>query len=763
MKNFSLVGKSVRRLDAIEKVTGKATFTTDMSLPGMLYARVLRSPHPHAKIMHIDTSEAEKLPGVKGVATWQNTPREPFNATGAMAFDLPDMPPPILDQYIFDNVVRYVGDEVAAVAAVSEQVAEEAVKLIKVDYEPLPAVFDPFEAMKPEAPDIHRCPVAKNMVGGPITFEFGNIEEGFQQCDSIIEETFKVPVQKQVQLETQAALAQVSPNGKITVWSTTQAPHPAKMILSKIFGVPQSKLRVLNPPYVGGGFGVRIGLSGKAEAIAIALAKITGSPVKIVYTREEDFTSTDTRHAGQITVKLGAIGTKLHALKINAVLNSGAYCSFGCEVPAVCGMLSLNVYHLPFPYKNYTGFSVYTNRTPAGAFRGFGNPQSNFALQSVVDMMAEKLGIDPLQFQLQNITQAGDQWFLPYPCTTSSLPECIEEGAKSIGWERRGKLNKPGDTKLRGIGMAVGTHGSNSFPGNVDYGGSIILVQQDGSVTVSSGVPDIGSGTSTTLCQITGEAMGVKLEEINLVFGDTLNTPFEIGSHASRTLFQAGRVIMAAADDAKNQILEYAAGLLEVPAERLDIKDSLIYVKDQKEGKSISVREAAFHAHQRNRQFIGVGRANPMNAQPWHAHFAEVEVDMETGFVRVIKVAAAHDCGKAINPQIVEGQIEGGVLMGVGYATSEEILFNEKGKPLHNSIHKYMIPTAEDTPEIEAIIVETDEPSGPYGAKGVGETSLVPTAGAIANAVYNATGIRFTEIPLTPERVFKKIREHKKM
>lgn len=776
-KEFNVIGKSVRRRDALAKVSGEATFTTDVKLPGMLYAKVLRSPYPHARIKNIDVSRAERLPGVKAVATYKNTPRNSFSTTANMTFTVPHMQA-VLDQYIFDDVVRYVGDEVAAVAAVSEEVARQALKLIEVEYEQLPAVYDPLEAMKEEAPDIHPgCHDGKNIPGEIIRVAMGDIEKGFAESDLVIEEMFKLPVQKQAQMETHSAVAQVTPEGTITVWSTTQTPHPARMILSKIFDVPNSKIRVLNPPYVGGGFGVRIGCSAKAEPIAVALAMMTKRPVKMVYSREEDFIASDTRHGGYARAKLGVKkdGT-FHALEIKGVLNGGAYCCFSTEIPGVMGTMALSVYRIP--NENFVGHCVYTNTTPAGAMRGYGNPQGNFPLESVVDMAAEQLGMDPLQLRLKNIMKAGEPWCLPYPCSSTGLAECIEKGAESIGWERRGKFNKAGATKVRGIGMGVGTHVSNSWPFCVDYDNAYITIQQDGSIHLATGVPDIGTGTSTSLPQIAAEALGVELDKVNITFGDTASTPFDIGSHASRTLYAAGTAVIAAAKDARKQVLEYAAELLGAPAERLDLKNSTVFVAAQGhadscsgsgvcqvgsgERTSITLRELAGHAHLHNKQFIGVGRTVPPNSPPWEAHFAEVEVDLSTGQVRVIKLAAAHDVGKAIHPQIVEGQIEGGVLQGIGYALSEEIKYNDKGKQQNYSFHNYFLPTAEDVPEIDAIIVESNDPKGPFGAKGIGETGLVPTAPAIANAVYDATGVRFTEIPMTEERVFFGLRNKRK-
>lgn len=759
MKEYRVVGHSVRRFDALEKATGTAMFTTDFKLPGMLYAKVLRSPYPHAKIVNIDTREAEKLPGVKAVATFKNSPRKLFNTSATMTFTIPPLKP-VLDQYIFDNVVRYVGDEVAAVAAESEKIAEAALKLIRVDYEQLPAIYDPLEAMQEGAPNIFECEAGKNIPGEIIKFGMGDIEQGFAESDVIIEETFKLPVQKQVQLETHAAVAEVRSDGKVTVWSTTQTPHPTKMILAHIFDIPESKIRVLNPPYIGGGFGVRIGCSGKAEPIAMLMSKLTKKPVKIVYTREEDFIASDTRHGGYVTVKLGAKndGT-FKVLDLKAILNGGAYCSFSTETPGVLGCMGLAVYHMP--HNRYYGHSVYTNTTPAGAMRGFGNPQAMFPIESVVDMLAEKLNRDPMDLRLQNIMQVGDPWVLPYECSSSGLAECIAKGAKSIGWDKRGNLNNSDSKKLRGIGMGVGTHCSNAWPWCGDYSNAYVRVEQDGSIHMASGVPDMGTGTSTSLPQIAAEALGVKLDEISISFADTLSSPFEIGSHASRTCYAAGTAVLAAAQDVKSKLLAYAANALSLPPEQLDICDSIIIDKNNDGKPLISLKDIARKAHLQNKQFIGVGQIVPRNAPPWHAHFVEVEVDTETGQVKVLKVAAAHDVGKGINPLIVEGQIEGGVLMGVGYAVSEEIQYDSKGRQIHNNLNKYIVLTDADIPEIDTIIVESNDPTGPFGAKGVGECGMVPTAAAIANAVYNAIGIRFKEIPLTEERVLKALTNNK--
>jgi xanthine dehydrogenase molybdenum-binding subunit len=409
MTKLHVVGKNVDRRDGVDKTTGRALFTSDMALPGMLHAKVLRSPHAHARIVSIDTSEAEELHGVHAVMTHENGPKNLFNAAAPMFLTVSNLER-VLDQYLFDEIVRYVGDEVAAVAATTEAIAEQALTLIKVEYELLPAVFDPEEAMGADSPVLHGekgcTPEGKNIPGEIIKIPYGDVAKGLEESDVVIEKSFKLPIVKQVQMETQSAVAQVNGSGEVTVWSTTQTPHPSRAILGKIFDVPASKIRVLAPPYVGGGFGVRIGLSGLAEPIAMGLALLAKRPVKLVYSRKEDFIASDTRHPATITVKLGAKkdGT-FNALDLKAIFNTGAYCGFGTELPGVCGAMTLAIYRIP--NQRYFGHSVYTNHTSSGAMRGFGNPQGNFALEQVVDMMADELGMNSYDLRMKNIMKVN--------------------------------------------------------------------------------------------------------------------------------------------------------------------------------------------------------------------------------------------------------------------------------------------------------------------------------------------------------------------
>lgn len=767
MKGRRYVGKPVPRNDGWAKVTGQGVFTHDMQMPGMLYGKVLRSPHAHAKILSIDTSAAEAFPGVKAVATYKNTSQKPYSTSAGMWFHAHS----VRDQRTFDEFVRYVGDEVAAVAATSENIAEEACKLIKVEYELLPAIYDSKDALTEGAPLVH--PEYSGPVGAGISpytglpqesednvvpysavsFEQGDFEKGWAEGEVFAEVNAKMPIQKPAQLETHAALAHFKGNGELSVCCTTQNPYPTKMTLAYIFDLPHSKVRVYNPPYIGGGFGCRIGLSGKAEPIAAELSRLSGKPVKLVYTREEDFTCSDTRHSGYVMFKLAAKkdGT-IVAVQGRTELNTGAYASYGIDVPAVLAINTLSTYSI---YNiDYKGKSIYTNITPAGAMRGFGTPQGTFALEAAVDDIAKQLHMDPVEIRKKNIRPVNDEWFIPYPVTSTTLGECINKVSESIGWkEKRGK--KQEGTIRRGVGIGIGAHGSNSFP-SVDYSNIVIRLEADGSIFIGMCVPDMGTGTSTTLPQIAAETIGVSFDNVRLAFADTDTGPWDIGSHASRTLYSVGLITVKAGTELKNDILEYAAkNLFQSEPEALDIDDGIV----KGAGKEIPLADVAFHAHANNIRFNVTMNNRPGGAPPWVAHAVEVEVDMETGEVSVLKVAAGHDCGMAINPQIVEGQIQGGLAMGLGYGLREEMLHNERGANISGSYHRYMMPTIEDMPEVETFIVECDDPSGPFGAKSVGECGLVPTAAAVASAVEDAIGIRIHEIPLTPQRVLGKINE----
>lgn len=754
------VGKNIPRNDGFDKATGLGQFTMDVSMPHMLYARVLRSPYAHAKVVKIDTSAAEALPGVVTVCTFENTTNKPFNTSATMV-TTPRPAEPVRDQTIFTDEPKYIGDEVAAVAAETEAIAAEAIKRIKVEYEVLPAVYDPVEALKPDSPEVQPLYGNKehhNVCGEIVRVTFCEhepysdeaLERGFAQADVIVDADIKLPRVKQCQMEVHAAVASYKANGTLEIISTTQTPTPTKMIVAYAFDLPESKVRVRNPPYLGGGFGVRIGISGKAELLAAALSMKALRPVKIVYSREEDFIASDTRHGGYMHARLGAKkdGTFV-ALDTTAKLNTGAYCTFGVELLAVCGVCgTAGTYHIP--YLRYMGYPVYTNQQTAGAFRGFGTPQGTAVVEACVDKLAKVLDMDPIRLRKMNTMKPDDKNFFPFSVGSVETNECLDKAAAEIGWyEKRGKVQT--GNKRRGVGIACNTHVSNAAPFCVDYNAVNMIIEQDGSLRINTAIPEIGPGSTTALIQVACDLLGVPFETTTMIFGDSAAAPFDIGSHATRTLYSVSQVMEDAAAELKADILSYAAGkdFLDTDASALTLENGII----SGNGKEMTLKALAYEAHLKGKQFLVSKCKVPDNSLPFAAQAAEVEVDMELGLVKVLKIAAAHDVGKVINPRLCEGQVEGGVLQGVGWAVREEMTY-EEGKGFYNTgFHKYMLPTADDHPEIISILVESNDPKGTFGMKGIGEVGCIPTLPAIFSAVEDATGVRFEEAPLTPDRV----------
>ncbi len=749
------VGKDIGRKDGYDKATGRGLFTSDIFLPRMTYAKVLRSPYAHAKVLSIDTSEAEALPGVVAVASFKNTTNKLFNCAAPMFLT----PPPhqcVLDQTVFTDTPKYIGDEIAAVAAETVEIAEKAVKLIKVEYQELPAVYDPLEAMKPDAPKVQpECanPQFNNICGGPIELAFGgDVDEAFKKCDVIAEYELVLPRVKQAQMETHGAVATYNPDGHLEVICTTQAPYPTKYILAEAFDLPYSHVTVKNPPYVGGGFGVRIGISGKAEAIAAALSMKCFRPVKYIYTREEDFTCSDSRHGGYLKMKLGATKDgKIIAQDGFAALNTGAYATFGVDLLGVCGACgTLGTYNIP--NARYLGWPVYTNQETAGAMRGYGSPQGCSMVEPCIEILAEKLGMDSIELRKMNTTKEGDQnWFPYWPEGVYTTNECLDIAAeKSDYYKKHGKAKEQTGRYRRGIGIATCTHVTNAGPFCVEHNTVTARIEADGTLLVNGTFPEIGPGTSTAALQVACELIGTTFDDARLAFGNTDLTGFDVGSHATRTIYTVSKCLEALAPKLRAQIFQYVADTRKLPLDKLDMAESIITC----DGKEVvTLKEIALEAHLGGRMFIETTNTTPPGLLPKYAQTAEVEVDVETGMVRCLKVVAPHDVGRAVNPPLCRGQIEGGVLQAVGYALTEEMTYQE-GKGFYNkNFHSYMEPTADSRPEIEAILVEHPENNGTLGIIGIGEIGIIPTLAAINNAVYDATGVRFHEFPLTPERV----------
>ncbi len=748
-EKYVTIGKPVPRIDALEKVTGRAMYIDDLKFSDVLYGKILRSPHAHAKIKRIDTSKAEALPGVRAVVTGKDAP---FRGGEAIR----DQP------FLAVGKVRCVGEVVAAVAADTKEIAEHAVGLIVVEYEPLAAVLDVMEAVKPSAPLIHEemhayahmpvvTVVPHTNICAKFEFKQGDVEKGFRESDYVFEDTFRFPTGHHCQIEPFGAVAQVNVNGKITIWVANDAPHRLRKDIADAMGIPFENLRVICPPFMGGGFGGKGGL--KVETVCIALAMHTnGRPVKIILDREEVFMASLMKHAAVATVKTGVKKDgKIVATHAKLYYDTGAYAEKGPTVTLHGCESGVGPYKVPNTLVE--GYTVYTNNPVAGALRGYGLPQSSWAHESMIDMIADKLGIDQIEMRLKNALEEGSINPTRGDILTSvGLKECITKAAEAIEWNKPRPLN-------RGVGIACEYKATKTPSGSSAF----VKVEQDGSASVITSAVEVGQGIKTILAQIASEELGIPMDRVIVTSPDTDYTPWDASTTASRATFHMGNAVRNAAKDAKVQILALAAAALNVSAEDLEVSNGEIRLKGG--DKKMTVAEAIRGKWRSGLTVLGRGTYYPeikgtmFSARSifymYAAQAVDLEVDPETGKIKVHKVAAAHDVGKALNPMAVEGQIEGGVVQGLGTGLWEEVLYDENGKMLNPNFRDYRVPTAVDAPEIIPIIVEATHEEGPFGAKGIGEMTLVSTPTAVGNAIYNATGIRLKELPATPERLLK--------
>ncbi|MBI5035266.1 MAG: molybdopterin-dependent oxidoreductase [Chloroflexi bacterium] len=763
----SVVGQRVPKLDAMDKATGRAEYGHDLHLPGMLVGKILYARIPHARILSIDVSRARKLPGVKAVITGADNPIRKFG------YGMDNTP-------IKGDKVRCYRDEVAAVAAIDEDTAEEALDLIKVEYEPLPNLFDPASALAEGAPLVHED--KQSNLFTRYDYSHGDAERAFDSADVIVESDYELPYVTHSAMETSFCLASFDLQGRLTLWSTTQIPFLLQRDLSEALGVPGRDIRVIQPA-IGGAFGRGLDVY-PFEPIAALLAKAASKPVRVAFTREEEFMASAVRQPARVHMRTGAKrdGT-LWVRDARMLLDAGAYISWGAVTPLVMMETVASLYRIP--HAKFVADVAYTNNPPTGAMRGYGNPQSTFFVETQMDMVAEKLGMDPVEFRLLNANRPNEETLQGLKITSCGLKECITEVAERIGWERRSQvagytaqsqspISNLQSPLRRGIGIACTLNvGGGARIYRSDGCGATVKVDDFGRVVLVSGSTEIGQGSETALAQIVAESLGVRIDDVSVINSDTSIKPWDVGTHASRTTFIAGNAAWIAAKDARRQIFDAAAQMLQVPADTLESRDRIIRTKDGT--KSIAFDKVVRSMHYREGGSVVIGngwydpptklvdkdtyKGNISAAYGFGAQAVEVEVDIETGKVRVLKIVAAHDVGRAINPMYVEGQIEGGVQMGVGYALTEELLVRE-GRVLNPTFLDYRVPTALDMPQIETVIVETADPEGPFGAKGVGEMGGTPTAPAIANAIYNAIGVRLTQVPMTGERVLKAIREN---
>ena len=744
-----VLGVSVPRLDGPEKVTGKAKFGADIYLPRMLHGKILRSRYPHARIHSIRTEKAERLPGVKAVVTWK---------------DAPDV---MVGMYQNDwrafakEKVRYLGDVVAAVAAIDEEIALEALELIEVDYEELPAIFDPIEALSPGAPLVHDAFLGN--IGARRRIRKGDPQKIFEKAELVFEDTFKTQMVDHCPIEPHVAVADFGVSGRLTIWASTQAPFNNRVLLSKILQTPMNKIRIITT-HVGGAFGGKQELM--VEPSCTLLARKTGRPVKIVAERKEEFIASTVRHPLVMTYKTAVSPQgKILARQIRLVQDFGAYNDLGEGVLRYATLMAAGPYRIDDVWIDAIG--VYTNQQVGGVMRGVGVPQVCFAGESQLDQIAHEIGIDPYHIRMINAVEDGDTSANGQAFVGIGYQETLRRAREESGYRTQsGKKN-------HGFGIASMIYTCGGA-GRHDYSSAVVKSNEDGTFVVLTGAPDVGQGARTTLAQIAAEELGARFEDFWVDLPDTDLSPVDLyGANATRITYVAGNAVKAAAAEAKIQILAGAAQKWKKEAGSLEIAGGKVFEKGNPEFLG-DLRDLIAEMHRpMGLTVIGKGAYHttgvPLDPETglshvvdlflFGTHVAEVEVDPVTGCVRVLNIWAAHDVGKAVNPMNVEGQIEGGVQMGLGFALTEEIV-RENGKTLNPSFLDYKLFTAIDMPKIKSITVEVPEPLGPFGARGIGEATTIPTAAAIANAIFNAVGVRMKELPMTPERVVAALKKN---
>ena len=740
------VGRSVPRRELAGKLTGSAIYSADIALPGLLYGVIVRSPYPHADVLAVDAGPALALPGVRAAITPSDVPAERL---------APDLP-------ILDTRVRFAGDEVAAVAADDIDTARHAAGLVQVEYRPLPFVTDPVAALEPGAPAIH--PQGNLAIPEPLALQRGDIDAGFAAADIILEETYRLPTHSATPLEPRAALADWDADGRLTVWKSTRGVHVDRAALARVLGISADRVRVIGPN-MGGGYGNKD--ESRLAVLAALLARQAGRPVRIEYSREEEFVAGRTRHGGRIKLRLGVTRQgEITAIHGDAVMDSGAYQASAPGVARRTGQGMLYLYRCP--NVRFDARPAATNKPVSGSYRALGAPQGHFALETLVDRAADAVGLSPLEFRRRNHVgiegQAGPRLSPPdaivdgqpleggIPFSSNGLAECLARGAAAFGWDDVLQRDDPADPFVkRGRGMSImiyrGGVGSESAAG--------LALLPDGRAQLTSGLIDVGEGAVTVLCQLAADALALPYAAIVPVFADTDATPDAPITAGSTATFSTGTAVLQAAARLRERIRDAAAGHLETPAANLSIADGSVCV-NAAPGRRISYAELA--------QSAGGARltaeATVMPGSPdyivnsFGAHFCEVTVDTATGRVRVERYVAAHDSGRIINPRTALNQVEGAISQMLGFALSEELITDAPtGITLNGSYLEHKSPTIQDYPEIQVIFADVVDPIGPRGAKALGEVPAVGVAPAIANALYDAIGIRFTQLPITPDRV----------
>lgn len=748
------VNQPIRKKDAMALVTGKPVYTDDIAPKDCLVVKVLRSPHAHAEILEIKKDIAEKLPGIVCVLTYEDVPQKRFTMAGQT---YPEPSP--YDRLILDKRVRFVGDAVAIVAGETEKAVDQAMKVIKVKYDVLEPVLD-FHKAKDNPILVHPednwqalCPVGadnkRNLCASGLE-EHGDVDKVIAESDVVVENTYHTKAVQQTMMETFRTYTQMDTYGRLNIISSTQVPFHVRRILSNALDIPKSKIRVIKPR-IGGGFGAKQTVVAEVYPAIVTLK--TGRPAKIIYTREESLIASSPRHEMEIKVRIGANKDgHIRGIEVKTLSNTGAFGEHGPTTVGLSGHKSIPLYSKAEAFR-FQYDVVYTNKMSAGAYRGYGATQGIFAVESAINELAVKLNMDPVALREMNLTREGDVMHAYYGETANSctLDRCLERTAEMIGWKEKYPRRVMPDGKIRGVGIAMAMQGSGIS--SVDTGSVSIKINDDGFYALTIGASDMGTGCDTILSQMAADCLDCSVDDI-IVYGvDTDVSPYDSGSYASSTTYVTGMATVKACQTLVDKMKAYGAEKLGCSVDEVEFDGEKVY--SLKDGSSISRKDIgnAIMCAGENALFATEAHSSPVSPPPFMAGAVEVEVDLETGSVKLIDYAAVVDCGTVVNPNLARVQVEGGLVQGIGMALHENITYNEKGELAENSLMQYKIPTRMDMGKLRVEFDSSYEPTGPFGAKSIGEIVINTPAPAIAQAIYNATGLRFTELPITPEKI----------
>ena len=750
------IGKSINRVDAVAKVTGRARYTDDFYRPDMLVARYFRSTIAHGKVLSINVEKAAALPGVEAIFTYADVPQIKFAPAGH-PYALDRARADVADMLMLDRHIRYMGDEIAIVVAEDDLTADQALKLIEIEYENYLPLITPKQILAADARKIHAG--SSNTMGEHRFQCGGDLEEAFSRADIIHEGQYETQMVQHVHIENHTAYAYLNDLEHIVIVSSTQIPHIARRVVGEALDIPWGRIRVIKP-YIGGGFGAKQDVV-LEPMVAFLTLKLDGRPVKISLTREECMLSTRNRHPMIATVKIGATkdGTLL-AREMDGLFLTGAYASHGHSIAAASGSKNTLIY--PRAAIGYHARTVYANIPIAGAMRAYGSPQVVFAVECAMEDTARKIGLDSVAFRLKNVARQDDLNPLNQsPILSCGIVECLEKGQEMIQWQQKKADRKSQDGKIRkGLGVACFSYGTGTYPMNVEVAGARIILNQDGSVHVQTGATEIGQGSDTVVAQMVAQTMGLLMDNIHIVTTqDTDVTPFDTGAYASRQAFVVGNAVFQAASELREKILMYAAEMTERPVASLDINGRNIVLLDDPDKKILSLNDLAldayYHVDRGGQLTADVSLKTLTNPATFGCTFVDITVNIPLCRITIDEIYNVHDSGVILNPSTARGQVEGGVAMGIGAALTEQVLIDPvSGKVHNNNMLDYKVPTMIDLPDIGSAFVETFEPTARYGNKSLGEPPVITPPPAIRNALLDATGVAINQIPLTPQVLF---------